>query len=191
MIRKHIIVILLCLSNLVLMCSCAVGTLFDSIGNYFSDIPYEHKMANAELDLIIEAIQDRDTDSLKSLFAKDAIERAENIDQSISELFDYFQGSLVSYEAPSGMSINQTWENGEKQAIYRIPYLVITSENRYQVAMKLYLNDSGTKELYSFCIIKKDDDIDSERAYMPSDIENPGIHVGVKNAIPRGTETNP
>ena len=53
--------------------------------------------ANDKFSELIDAIQTQDINTLKSLFSKNALKEAENLDESIRHLFDYFQGELISY----------------------------------------------------------------------------------------------
>ena len=47
-------------------------------------------------DKIITALDDRDSDALKSLFSKNALKRTPEIDEQIKELMEFYKGKFVS-----------------------------------------------------------------------------------------------
>lgn len=62
----------------------------------------DSQIAEIRLRQVLDAIQKQDREKLKSAFSENAIRNAENIDESAECLFDYFQGTLISYEGHNG-----------------------------------------------------------------------------------------
>lgn len=57
----------------------------DSLGRYSHD---DQADANAQMDKVLEAIKNKDSDTLKAIFSKKLISQAQGIDQSIVDSFD-------------------------------------------------------------------------------------------------------
>lgn len=146
-------------------------------------------VANAKMDKVLEAIKNKDKDSLKSMFSKKAIAEAENFDQSIADLFDFFQGDFVSYNDWTGPMVEEgrnddgtgrNWKSTEST------YDVDTSEQKYRFAIKGFTKDTADPDNIGICslyIIKKED-TNEKFAYWGDNKWTPGINFNKKNVIP-------
>lgn len=151
----------------------------------------ERSHANAQMDKVLEAIKNKDKIAFKALFSPKAIAKTEDFDQSIIDLFDYFQGDFVSYNDWGGPAtfrgINddgtgRNWKSIESS------YDVETSKQRYRFAIQDFIQDTADTDnvgIHSLYIIKTEDDTDINFAYWGDGKDTPGIHIGVKNTLPK------
>ena len=58
----------------------------------------EGEKADARMEQILDAIKDKDRETLRSLFSQKALEEAKEFDDGIDYLFDFFQGNIDSWE---------------------------------------------------------------------------------------------
>lgn len=162
--------------------SCSLGG--TNMLSRFSD--NDQSTANARMDSVLEAIKNKDKDALKSMFSKKAADESENIDNSTGELFDFFQGNFVSYNDWNAVYTEETVNNGDRQKILDSTYDVVTSKQKYRVAIREITIDTANKDnvgIWSIYIIKLQDDTDPKFAYWGDSKWTPGINFNKKNAI--------
>ena len=90
----------------------------------------DSSVANDKFSELIDAIQTQDINTMKSLFSKNALKEAENLDESIRHLFDYFQGELVSYNNWGGPGVKAEMEYGDYQEVYDATYDFETAQDK-------------------------------------------------------------
>ena len=69
--------------------------LFDDSGSH----------ADLLLEQLIDAIENQDKDAVEGLFSSQALDLATDIDQQMSELFDFFQGTVESWDRTGSSSV--------------------------------------------------------------------------------------
>lgn len=135
--------------------------------------------ANKRFEQILKAIQDKDKSALKGLFCKQALADAKDIDESITNLFDFFQGEVVSCDDWGGPGVDELREYGQRTKEVRSTYDVETSEQKYRFAIKEFTVDTIHPEnvgVYSLYIINAKD-TDEKFAYGGDGNWTPGIIV--------------
>lgn len=170
------------------MAGLVITLLFTSCGG-LGMFNNDKEVANAQMDKILNAIQKKNRTELESMFSKKAIVEAENFDQSISDLFDYFQGDFISYNDWGGPSGDETWDYGNKQKILYLSYDVKTSNQEYRFAIQDFTVDTANKNnvgIWSLYIIKMEDDTNPRYAYGGDDKSTPGINIGIKSPLREG-----
>lgn len=170
-----------------LLTSCSLGG--QNMWNRFNDT--DEKKADARMDKVLEAIKNKDKEALKSMFSKKAITATENFDQSINDLFDFYQGDFVSYNNWGGpMSdggINEDGTGREWKEIYS-SYDVETSKQKYRFAIQEFVQDTADAKnvgIWSLYIIKMEDDTDPQFGYHGDNKDTPGINFNKKNVLPK------
>ena len=141
----------------------------------------DESIANKQFEKIIDAIQTQDINTLKSLFSKNALKEAENLDESIRDLFDYFQGELISYNDWGGPGVTAEMEYGDYQKIYDSTYDFETTQDKYRLAMEIITadtTDTGNVGIRSLYIIRFEDDTRTDFAYRGDRKHTPGINIG-------------
>lgn len=192
--RKLAAVILISSVITLLLTSCSFGgSMFnnffgnkDSLGRYSHD---DQADANAQMDKLLEAIKNKDSHTLKSMFSKNSILQVQEIDQSIDDLFEYFQGDFISYNDWSAINVEEGLNDdgtGRKWKALYSTYDVETSKQKYRIAIQDFIHDTADTNnvgIHSFYIIKFEDDTDPEIAYRGDDKYTPGINFNIKNTL--------
>lgn len=121
------IIILLLIASMFFLCSCSLGGSRVQMLNKDND---EGK-ADARLEQIIEAIKNKDKDSLKKIFSKQAINEAEDLDGRIDYLFDFVQGNIESWETIVHGNAYESINHGSRIKKSSSWYYVNTDKQKY------------------------------------------------------------
>lgn len=175
---------LLLVVSILLLTSCSLEG-FGMRKKFFST--NDSEIANDCFEKVIEAIQNQDGAALKSLFSDKALEEAQNIDETINELFGYYQGEMLSYNDWAGPGVSGWKNKGKYRKEYNATYDVETSQDKYRFAMIYVPMDTsdednvGIKSLY---VIRFEDDTDPQMAYRGDGKNTPGININKRNNVP-------
>ena len=133
---------------------------------------------------VIEAIENQDSTALKSLFSDKALKEAQNMDKAIEELFDFYQGYMLSSDDGGGLGVF-----GEQNADGRgfvtkemvSMWDVETSEKKYHFAIRSFVQDNeflDNIDVYALYIVKPDR-LDESVAdwWMKDGVWIPGIAI--------------
>lgn len=136
------------------------------------------QVANKTFEQLLDAIENKDKDKLKKLFAKNILQQS-NIDSNIDYLFSFFQGKIVSYsDFVSGPMVEEERSDNHIK-IMQSNYDVETDKQKYRFAVKLVTIDTNIPDnigINSIYIIHAED-TDVEKAYWGGYIWNPGINI--------------
>ena len=141
----------------------------------------DSSVANNKFSELIDAIQTQDINTLKSLFSKNTLKEAENLDESIRHLFDYFQGELVSYNNWAGPGVTAKNDADGYWKQYYSTYDLETTQDKYRLAMEIITVDTADADnvgIRSLYIIRFEDDTDQNCAYRGDGAYTPGINIG-------------
>lgn len=181
---KYVIVFVAIVATLLNACASKGDAMFFRMFNTNND----RRGQMVKIDNILDALQRRDEEDIKTMFSVNAVERIDDFDKTIKELFEYFQGHVVSYEDPCGGPEEQTEINdGHKKEERYWTYDVKTSVNQYRIAF--YEVSCDTENTYnvgiwSLYIIELEKDTDPQFAYRGDGMYTTGIHIGVRNVLP-------
>lgn len=143
----------------------------------------DREMANGCFEKVIDAIQKRDAEALKALFSVSAQKEAENLEDSIRELFEYYQGEMVSYKdwaSPNTKTGMNTDNRGHYWKKLYATYDVETTQEPYRFAMEyiaLDTDDENSTGIRSLYVIKLKEDTNPHRAYRGDGEYTPGIQL--------------
>ena len=139
--------------------------------------------SNAErrMKQIISALKEQNKDAIKELFSEKATDEAENFDQGIDNLFDYFQGNVESWDKDS---LNSEGSNqyGYRSVLIHSYYIVTTDQAKYLFYIADYSKntiDPDNQGVYTLSVIKAEDD-EPESGYIWEDDMIPGVCVPTK-----------
>lgn len=170
---------LLSLTTLIrLLTSCSIGN--SNMRKMFF-ARNDKQIANERFEALIDAIQTHNSDAVKAVFSNNVLREAENIDDSIQELFGYFQGNLLSYNEWAGPNVSAKKDNGNYWKSYDCTYDFETTQDKYRLAMEIVTVDTtdadniGIRSLY---IIRFEDDTRPNFAYWGDGEHTPGINIG-------------
>ena len=87
-------------------------------------------ISDAMFETILNAIENRDSDTIKALFSEGALEEANDIDAAIEYLFNLLDGEIVSWERDA-QSIDESYREGRSSRSIHTWYTVYTETGRY------------------------------------------------------------
>ncbi len=156
---KKIILMLLVLVSLILFSSC--GKIRGGSGRIIGS---EEKQADARIKQIISAIKDKDRESLKSLFSKEALDKADGFENDVDYLFELLQGNVDTWER-DGWSSDESIKDGKKSLMIRFSFNVKTDKDTYHFFVIDYNKDTinpDNQGVYMLELIKFTDEKDLE-----------------------------
>lgn len=148
----------LLISLILLLTACTSGG--SHMWGFFDN---DREVSNERFEQILEAIKNKDKTALKKMFSKKAITDADEFDQTMIDLFDLFQGEVISWDdwggtgSEYGMNddgTNRSWK------FIQSTYDVQTSQQKYRFAIKEFTKDTADPDnigIYSLYIIKEED----------------------------------
>jgi hypothetical protein len=151
-----IIVISIIITSMLFLCSCSLGrSRTEMLNKDDSD-----KKSDARLEQVTEAIKNKDKDTLKSMFSKQALDKAADFDGSMDHLFEFFQGKVTSWERNGGPSVYETTDHGHKTKKFNSMYYVNTDKQKYIFYLIEWTVDTDHPDnvgLYTLRVIKAED----------------------------------
>ena len=145
----------------------------------------DQEYANEQLNLLLDAIENEDKESVKSLFSKNTTSNIQNFEASIDCLFEYFKGTAPAWNDQCPQVVDGENEEGNKKIIVTSSYDIKTSEDSYRISFKACRMDTANPNdvgIWSLYIISLKDDINSQHTYWGDGMNTPGINIGIKNA---------
>lgn len=123
---KQIIGFLL-IASILFLCSCSLGGSRVQMLNKDND----EEKADARLEQIIEDLKNKDKDSLKMIFSKQALNEAEDLDERMDYLFDFVQGNIESWETIVHGNAYESINHGSRIKKVSSWYYVNTDKEKY------------------------------------------------------------
>lgn len=128
----------------------------------------------------IKALENKNKEEVKSYFAKNKIKDIVNFDQSLDELFNYYQGKYMSYNY-GGSAKYKDSDYNFRSINYQYPIDIKTDIEKYRMYFNWYIEYTTDKDMvgiWSFYIIKEKDDPNSTYSYWGDGLNTPGINIG-------------
>lgn len=92
----------------------------------------EGKMADDRMEQIVAALKEKNIESLKSLFSAKSISEAENFENDFDRLFQFFQGTIETWERDS-LAADRSIEYGKQSLMIRYGILISTDIDDYSL----------------------------------------------------------
>ena len=167
-IRRYLVSILLIIS----LSICAYGRM----GNVFFISGGSDVIADKTFEILIDAIENEDKETIKELFAEDALAQIEDIDSEIEEFIKFYEGTMENWnDLGTSASMRSSGDEGYYQRLEGC-YKITTTEEVYR--MIFLLNQSAPEKshegIYEIGIIKEDI-YDEKRQEFGSDV--PGLYI--------------
>jgi len=137
----------------------------------------DDKTTDKRLEQVIEAISKHDKAALKAMFSSKALSGANNFDGSMDYLFDFFQGSVSSYNRDAGPLVDESTDHGDKVKEVKTWYSVNANKQKYLFFLLEYTEDTGHSDnvgLYTLRVIRAEDEKTQFRNWQ--DMKVPGIY---------------
>ena len=145
----------------------------------------EHQIADQMMEDIAAALDVGDTDALKSLFSKTALEEATDIDQQISDLLNFYQGKMKEFEGTLSSSIDNEYGKVMEKSISG-EYVLVTDEKTYRVSYEYQLIDKENPDKEGLSVLEfvteetYQSAINSEEGYYQWQYPDSGAGVYIK-----------
>ena len=131
---------------------------------------------NYRFEKVIEALEDKDKDALKAVFSTQALSDADDFDEHMDCLFDFFEGTVESWERLPGGGESESGSAGRREMV-DLFYNVNTKENSYSFYMLNYPVDEQNPDnvgLYTLRIVKEEN---RREQLFAKDMDMAGIYV--------------
>lgn len=143
-------------------------------------MPSDQKKANNNFEKVLEAIEEENKDLLISLFAKETLKKVVSFDSTIDDLFDYFNGDVISYNDWGGPVVEITREDDQIIQTMDSTYDVTTTECVYRFSLRYISRDTTNTDnlgVHFLYITKLEDDTSPEHAYWGDGKDTLGINI--------------
>lgn len=166
---------------LISLCACSLG------GKNLFKPKSDQQIANERLDAFLQALENKDNKTLKSLFSAKAVSESDSFENDLQSMLDYFEGVTASYNNQSPISVEKERdEDFEKKTIFST-YDIQTDKQTYRIAIQDVIYNTYDEDdvgIHSLYIIIMSDDTDPNYAYRGDGKNTPGINIGIKNITP-------
>ena len=181
--RAYLVIFFVILISILSSCTIVkpfVPNMISSDASTFSD--YTHLSHSDQSDLLLEqiltALEDKDTDSLKSLFALTVTTSVLRFDGDMEELMDFYRGELVEYKR-YGPGSHAVKESGIHTKEIYVSYDIVTTQGEYRLAFLFCVansEDATCLGLHSLYIVEAKCS-DMKYAYWGGEDWLPGINI--------------
>jgi hypothetical protein len=164
------------LVKIIAITSIIIGVLMLSACSYETD----NDIANKNISKLIAAIENEDHVGIKSLFAPNIIAEIDDFDQNINDLLSYYIGKNGSYGS-HGLGTEYDRDSGIEKRWHNMSYDITTTEDVFRIAIIWYIQDTedvGNVGIWSFYIIRFEDDPYPNYDYGGDGLWSPGLHIG-------------
>lgn len=131
----------------------------------------------------IEAVKNGNSGKLASLFSKNVQNNISGFNELITELLNFIEGEIVSYEQTTTPNNRKEKHNGKKSTQIFCTFIIETSSNKYYVSFSEYVVnqfDSNDVGINAFSIINAKN-WNKEAIYRNRVSEKSGIIIDRKN----------
>ncbi len=147
---------------------------------------FDENEADANMRKVVDCLEKEDKVCLKALFAPNAISDIKDFDKSMDDLITYFDGTYKE-TTRSTVGEDKTVDYGKITKMYPMSYDIVTTENKYRIAMDWYVIDDfdkGNIGIHSLYVIIYDDQTPDEMnwTYWGDGTNRNGIHIGLRPA---------
>ena len=137
----------------------------------------DSNLADRFVESLLQAIEKQNSSGVKLLFSENVLAN-ENVDEQISELLEFYKGSMRSYTCSALYSLeSQDGSSYNKEVM--AAYSVCTTTCEYRLAIKICATDSENLSNQGICslYITKADAVDSELVYWGGHAWIPGVII--------------
>ena len=156
--RLILFIIIIALSLGLLSCSSSKSMLKKRLSDL--NASNDNKIADIRFQNIIEALENKDKEALKKMFAPNALKEAKDIDGGIDYIMEFYKGKMKSRDNGTIPSKGLV-EDGQKKSELDCEYIVTTDKDTYIVFFIDQIVDTKNPDnvgLYMLQIIKESDE---------------------------------
>lgn len=144
--------------------------------------------AAEKMSRIIEYINQRDKEGLKSMFSERALEEAENFEENAEMLFDFIEGDVVSWDRSGGATVHESVDYGEIVRKVDSYFFVETDKESYYFLVNDFPRDDKKPDnqgIYMILVVLAENRLDiyepeNEIIYVDGKkVRTPGIYLPI------------
>jgi hypothetical protein len=126
---------------------------------------------------IIEALEEKDEDALRSLFSTRALAEADDLDEGLKYIMSVYKGSFITYENTGADNSNYFGAPGRTRMV-KIGFEVTTDEEAYYLYFRYWLINEQDLSAEGLYMIKLDmlEALESESFMGGGHYDRPGIY---------------
>ena len=136
----------------------------------------EEKRADARMEQIVSAIKDKDSEALKSLFSKKALDEADDFVGGADSLFNFIQGGIESWER-DGFASDESVGGGKRSWMIRFGFTVKTDKDVYQFFIIDYNVDTINPDNQGVYMLELIDNYGERELELWQDRMRAGIYI--------------
>lgn len=140
----------------------------------------EDEIIDEKVQNLISLLENTDKDGLREIFAESKIKNITDFNNSLDELFEYYDGTLTS-KSHGGKGTDRDKHGNYQATWYNLAYKITTSAEDYRIAIYWcaeYSTDDKEVGIWSLYIIKENEYPTPEYAYRGDGLWTPGINIG-------------
>ena len=119
-----------------------VLTTGSSCSGFFSISSSSEDIAEKRMRSLLDALERGDKEHVQDMFAKTAVQKAENFEEQLENLFDFFKGDIQHWEISGGVSDEETFDFGRSVREIWGKCLVTTENGEYTLRFRECVSDS-------------------------------------------------
>ncbi|MBR2902901.1 MAG: DUF5104 domain-containing protein [Clostridia bacterium] len=172
---KKIALLFILITMLSFFCGCGAG-------NAKKIFLSETHVVDYYTEVFLDAVEAQDVDQIKTLFAPNALTADDDFDESVVELFSYYEGNHEPFGEGKGTQSSTQKSDGNVRKEIEGTYDVSTDKGDYRIAIKYVYIDTVTPDnegIWCVYIIKHEDDPNQDYAYRGDLKDTPGINIGL------------
>lgn len=123
----------------------------------------DKEMANSRLEQVVEYINSKNADGLKTLFSDKALNESGDFEKSAEKLFDFVQGEIISWDDSEELTVTDANDYGKKSKEIHSYYYVSTENQTYFFMLwdcPINTKDINEEGLYMLLVVKESDEAD-------------------------------
>lgn len=144
-------------------------------------------VANEKLAKIIDYIENKDEEGMKSMFSKRVLDESEDFSENAELLFEFIDGEIISWEKDGGPTVFSSNDYGKVVKEVDAYYYVETNKETYFFMINDFPEDdydTNNKGVNMLLVVRKDDSQDIyEEGILYKDgerISPPGIYLPIQ-----------
>lgn len=102
------------------------------------------KIAEERFNEILQALEEKNMEAIKSMFSVNSKDEIENLDEKIASMFYFYNGKMQAYEVKGSPYTAEYWDSGDKSVKLYANYVIETDKEKYYL---FFIERSNTSDL--------------------------------------------
>lgn len=156
--------------------SCLITILFLLTSCGFNNKKTDKQQSDEMMNLVIQALENKNSQALKDLFSEYAKENTYDLDEKISELMEFYPGYEGEYTG--NIRVHETTDRGVKIKAIHTPYKMKYGEIEYEISITFYVqNDVDKSKMGLYMIEVLEPEAEPNGFKWKDEEDEPGIYI--------------